>query len=577
MPAGQQALEEIKSAIQQGDREYARELLTRLLEAEPGRHDYWLLMSTVAETEREQVYCLNEALRLDPGNTQARQGLILMGKLPYEGVRTIPMELQRRDWQAELDAAEREVETLFWHSRRPALFGIAFLLVTIFITAGVLVRQFNQPPVEQRQVVIDNPTRTLVPSSTPALPTTTPYIDTAGLAWLEATYTPTPAYVNTPHPLNQDYAAALLAQSQGDRASAMRYLERAATQEPGAPDILYHLAEAHRLQGEFEPALRLYETAIQADADFAPAYLGRARALLALAPTNLENAKTDLVRAHELDPRLVEAAFELAALTLTEGDAVLAAGFLDTVAEYAANDPLFYYYHAQAALLEENFELALTASSQAVSLDRTFLPAYKTTGYSLLRTGQAGPAVPALTLYTENYPQDAEAFFWLAEAHRQLGALEAAVDAYTRSLAADANQVEVYQARGELYLELQRADLAVPDFNEVLHSDERILPARIGLARAYLLQSQAEAAYQQLSLALSARDVPEALLAEVYYYRAQSLEMLGELDGASRDWQMLLNFEGANAPAEWMDEAREHLADHSASVPTLNPASESGN
>lgn len=77
--ADEMLYQEAMKAIQKGDKTLARDLLTRLIKAEPQNSDYWLWLSTVVESVKERTYCLQEVIRRDPKNMTARQGLILMG------------------------------------------------------------------------------------------------------------------------------------------------------------------------------------------------------------------------------------------------------------------------------------------------------------------------------------------------------------------------------------------------------------------------------------------------------------------------------------------------------------------
>src|SRR5512137_1239843 len=90
-------LQEAIEAIRQGQRARARDLLTRLLRTNQNNAEYWLWMSSVVETTKEQIYCLQTVLRIDPQNASARQGLILLGARPPEGEVT-PVAPVRRKW-----------------------------------------------------------------------------------------------------------------------------------------------------------------------------------------------------------------------------------------------------------------------------------------------------------------------------------------------------------------------------------------------------------------------------------------------------------------------------------------------
>ena len=55
-------LREAIEAIQSGQRERARDLLTRLLRADKDNPEYWLWMSTSVGSVKEQIYCLKMVL-----------------------------------------------------------------------------------------------------------------------------------------------------------------------------------------------------------------------------------------------------------------------------------------------------------------------------------------------------------------------------------------------------------------------------------------------------------------------------------------------------------------------------------
>ena len=73
-------LKKAKKAVRQGQRVRARDLLTRLLRADQNNPEYWLWMSSVVETTKEQIYCLQQVLRLDAENSTAKLGLYQNGR-----------------------------------------------------------------------------------------------------------------------------------------------------------------------------------------------------------------------------------------------------------------------------------------------------------------------------------------------------------------------------------------------------------------------------------------------------------------------------------------------------------------
>ena len=92
--------QEVLVHIQRKEKSRARDLLTRLIKTNPNNPDYWLWMSAVTETMRERIYCLKEALRLDPNNEAAQRGLAMFGAIPVNPDLAAPLQHQKRRWES---------------------------------------------------------------------------------------------------------------------------------------------------------------------------------------------------------------------------------------------------------------------------------------------------------------------------------------------------------------------------------------------------------------------------------------------------------------------------------------------
>ena len=60
--ADDKMLQEAIEAVDNGHRDRARDLLTRLLKANQTNPKYWLWMSSVVESTKERIYCLQKVL-----------------------------------------------------------------------------------------------------------------------------------------------------------------------------------------------------------------------------------------------------------------------------------------------------------------------------------------------------------------------------------------------------------------------------------------------------------------------------------------------------------------------------------
>src|SRR5262249_46330200 len=76
--------EEALQAIKDGHRQRGRDLLTRLIKVDQSKPEYWLWMSATVDSEKEQIYCLQNVLKLDPNSVPARRGLVVLGALRPE-------------------------------------------------------------------------------------------------------------------------------------------------------------------------------------------------------------------------------------------------------------------------------------------------------------------------------------------------------------------------------------------------------------------------------------------------------------------------------------------------------------
>ncbi len=561
--ADDRMLQEAIEAVANGHRERARDLLTRLLRANQSNPKYWLWMSSVVESAKERKYCLQKTIQLDPANRAAKLGLILEGVTSPEEV-VQPATLQTRDWKAsyKTTALESRSKKMI---RTLAYIG-ASLLVLGFISLGILGPrishagnyagvQLTVTPVFETLAA----TATLLPTNTPRVVTPTPTFIGPTPLWmfLDATYTPTPLYINTPHPITEAYKAGIRAFQNGDFEEMVFFMEQAVRSEPDSEDIHYYLGEAYRLSGEPEQALFAYEKAIEANQNFAPAYLGRAIALTAIDPDF--DIESDLTVAASLDPFLAAAHLDLIAYYLSIEDIDQSLNLLETAKESFPESPLVYAYLSQALMAAGDYENALAAAETAYQLDQTILPVYRTLGELNLTSGKARQARHFLEIYLRYVKDESEAWANYGQAlFADPEQIEQAMQAFNLALELDENSMSALLHRGYAYLELGEGQLAVNDLFIARNLDRESFKASFGLARALSLSERYEDAISQFKgseqLASS-----EDQKAEVYYWRAQTFELMNDLQGAVADYSALLDMQSEAISEEWIEEAHTYL------------------
>ena len=560
-------LQEAIEAIRQKDKARARDLLTRLLKSDQNNAEYWVWMSATVETTKERVYCLETALKLDPENNAAKRGLVLLGaRKPDDNLQPFPLK-QVRVWEEEIEKeGEEPKEKGFKAFIRHPLVRVIGLLLIGAVAVGALIVLFSAPRTAYytpTRTAGPSPTFTLTPTAKGAIATQTPNPTFTGptplWAMLEATYTPTPLYVEVTHDIagRDTYRAAMNEFNRGNWEMAITFFQQLVQYEPGAVDGHYYIGEAYRFQEKYQEAFNAYTQATEIDPRFGPAYLGRARVLPYV------NSRVDIIeelnQAVEYAPDFLDVYLERAKYYLNNNRPEDALTDLESARGLVPDSPLVQYYLARIYLQRGDNELALEAAMLANELDLTLLEGYLVLGQAYAENDQLENALRVLQTYMIYEPDNPSALTILGAAYNLIGDYESAFEVLNHSLELDKIQGEAYLQRGIAYLELGNGLRAEDDFRNALRFFPRSFQAAIGIARSYYIRENYGEMYNRVEAARSWAVTNEDF-AQVYYWRAISLEELGRDDIAYRDWQLLLDLPGVNVPAEWRTYAQERMA-----------------
>ena len=559
--------QEVIAAVNKGETARARDLLTRLIQRNPSRADYWLWMSAVVDTQREQLYCLKEAQKREPSNPDVRRGLVILGVEPPDRELILPFDQQKRDWQKQLNRSA-DLQLTSSRVRQTLLYGGAGLLVVALLAGGVFGFSRRNAPaaVNLTPLATYGPSPTFLPTGTSSVPVTPPPpgVPTAPWLALKQPYTPTPIYVNTPHPRSEAYRTGLRSLSRGDYSGMITFMDQSIAIEPDAADLYFYKGEAYRLQKNLDQALTFYAQSVAKNPNFAPGYLGRALVNLSRPTPRSAEARRDLEKALEIDPDYQDARLSLAEVFLLQDDPEAAA----TVLEEAQDSPRMLLLRARVKMaLQEPVE-AETDARTAQQLDLSMLESYRVLGEILLINDQPQAAAEQLSIYLSyGGDQDAHAAAMLGTAYAQLDRSADALAAYEQSLQIDGNQPDVLLQRAALYRAQKEYLLAEQDLLSAQKIDRKSFVITTTLAQLYLEMEKAGNAYVQIS---SAEGMARTTLerAEVYYYRGLSLERLDKPDAAAKDWVKLAALEDTAIPAEWIATAGEFLARWFTPTPT---------
>ncbi len=572
-PAPKTTYEQAQEALQQGDWAEARRLLIRLLKRDPHNVEMWLLLSAVTTNPKERIDSLRQALRLDPENPLARRGLAFFANEADLTEKPVAVDL-RAEWEQRYRKPKRR-PTQGLHVRKPLLTALGLLLLAVLLFGGYALWQKIRP----RHLATPPPA--ITPSITPTIPATAtplPYTPTPQPLWalLDATYTPTPLFVDTPRP-REAYHRGLRALHRGKWADAVRYFKQLADREPAA-DLYYYLGLAYQGLGDLSAALEAFQRAIDLNPGFGPAYRARAWARMQAwataeeppSPTEFTQVEEDLEQALALapdDPETYRIALEY---WLTwRRDPQRAFQLLEQAEERLPDRPAQWaYYRAIAAYYSGDLTTAYAAIQKALEHDLTSLPAYLWQARIAYALGDLDTAREAIEVYHRYRPDDVEGLLLYAriQVEHPNGDLQGAIEALERLKSHSSPEVQ-----RQRYLLLGKAYLRLGLYDEALRYLEPVDQWIHSFETAMLVAEAERKAGRYGNAFLRYRDAVEraetdAQRYEARYWRAKMLMELGQTDVARDDWLAIYSAPPELVPWEWRVEAAQILG-----MPTPEP------
>ncbi len=566
--------QEAVEALRTGDRARAKDLLTRLLKTDQNNAMYWVWMSASVETNKERVYCLQTALRIDPENASAKRGMVLLGAAPPdETIQPFPVN-RPRAWEDELKLSHEKPK-----ERKPLLsnplvrlaglggLGAIVCALTFFLLILPNREQFTRPPTVTPG---PSPTFTLTPTFVNATAPVTPtFIGPTPLwALLPATYTPTSFYlpdVNDPQ-LTEILRAIKAAYAKGSWEEMRNYIQQGITVRPDLPDFLYLLGESYRFEDKQGEATDAYTRALALNENFGPAYVGMAR--LELARDENADVLGLLDFAIQASPNFIEAYLLRAEQKLKLGDANGALADLQAAENLNPGSALIHLGYSQAYLALGEAERSVASARRANEIDITILPVYLALGEAYAANNQPGEAAKALQTYMLYAPEDPAAYLQIGKLHFLAGEYEGAIEDLEKSIAYK-NDPLARLYHGLTLVELGRGPEAVFELDHALDFFPDSFAAHLGMVRALILDEKFGSAAIEADTALPLAETDEEKAA-VYYWRAKAYEQQpSRLADAKRDWEALLAMPENAMPSAWRREAQQRLA--ALTTPSVTP------
>jgi len=603
---------EALAAARAGNRVRARSLLTKLLKTDSSVVDYWVWMSSVVESQREKIYCLESALKLDPTNRAVLRGLTLMGaRVPSEAELAGAARIPRRQIAAVATGASVgggvRLPRLPWRVMAYAVGAVVALFTVGFIVRAV-VPFFGS---RQMSVAPTLPPQTVLASSTPETPTATATTIPATLrvqrtaiptelaqtplAFFVA-HTPTPTTVVgiTPHAAYEAYSSGLRALERGSYEQAEEFFDQVLDLDNTLPDVHYFKGEARRLYAMSDDgaddrsallggAIQSYDNAILKDSEYAPAYLGRGRALLERAviregrdALNGQDLPTDYARAFELDPTLVQAYVAQAEFMRSVSLWKNTEETLQAALDVGLRDPIIYILIAEAQLHRGKNEAALENAIEGSGSDPTDIDGYFILGRTFVRLEQYDQALQPLLTYVAYRAEDHRGWSDLGRTQLELGDQPPAAFSLNQALTIKADYSPAYIGRGWLNLDLGDGQSALTDFQKALQFGQETFEMYLGLGHAYYLIGDLQEGLNQASTAMTLAaladdcEILDRDISRGYHLRAIIAEASDELtDYAIQNWEWILALE---CPDPFIRElAEEHLLILTGDIPIPSP------
>lgn len=551
----EEMFKEAVKAAKAGERVKAKDLFTRLIKADSAKVDYWLWMSALVETEKEQIFCLQNALKIDPNSTAARRGLVVLGALRPEeaGLSAAPsieeaaVEMpSARAGQGSGALGGLDVFLSRPRNRQMVMLvgGTAALLAVVICAIAFLPSLLGGLRPTQVAGVTNTPT--LAPTDTPA-PTTTitptavvnpcsapadPVPSTPLAAYLCLTQVPTPLLIATEPSVAEAYTTMKRGYADGDWQKILNNEAQVKELLPDSARVYFYVAEAYRQTGNTRSALSNYTTATQKDANFAPAFWGKA--VIEVAQNQTSAALRDWENAIKADPNFVSPYIDRANYYTAIGRADNALADMEAARLVAPSNALVMATLANVYVDNGLAQQGLEAAQQALTIDPGMALAYYARGRAQYMLGEFKTAEADLSLaYRYVVALDAP-FPSLHQAtvlyNVALGKIGVGDDATALTLLIQALDLyeafpQAHLARGQIYLRAEDYENARPDFNTAISQfqakdsdNPAIFEAYMGNGLAFLGLGRPDSAVTNFQLV--ARNQPENFQAFLFWGQA---------------------------------------------------------
>jgi tetratricopeptide (TPR) repeat protein len=201
--------------------------------------------------------------------------------------------------------------------------------------------------------------------------------------------------------------------------------------------------------------------------------------------------------------------------------------------------------YANARLRSGDFESALDAYDEAITMDPTYVAAYYNRGLTYVNLGALDLALEDFNQVLALDPDYVPAYRQRAQIHARRGHLERALADYDAALGRSPDDAVLYNDRANIYYRLNLYDRAIENYDEALRLDPDYIEAYLNRGLARVAQDDAVGALEDYNRALR-RDAQRAV---AYHYRGQAYAALERYSEALADYERAVNLNPRYAAA----------------------------
>jgi len=542
-------LTEAIAAVRAGDHTRARDLLSRLLKMDSANPEYWLWMSSVVETDRERIYCLQSVLRNDPTNRAALRGLTILGAhLPQSDELSTSIKIPHRKLTPPSRISPTTLPTKYAWQTIAGVIG--FLIVIVFITINLFrpratgVAPTLAPPTSTFTSVPPTPTHTPVPLESVLLrtPIPTTLSGTPLASLLSITPTLTPLIGITPRSKYEAYNSAVTAMERGDFNESIQYIDQVIDLDPNLADAYYLLGEAYRLLGKLPEAETAYQQALGFNPIMASAYLGLGRIQLQKNPAILPE---NINQAISYDPTLLPAYLIKAEILSRNQDWEQLAETAQNALNNGCNTPQLYIYLGEAQFHLERYVQSLESLLRGSANDPSIFKAYLLLGEVLVKLNRFQEALSPLQTHLAYQSDDPVGWSNLGAAYYALKDYGNSEIAFNQALALNTSDRLAYHLRGLIRLNQKRYQEALSDLLQVKSLGESSDDLLMAITNAYYGSGDLSNTLNYTKLLIETSDnnriLTEALMLQILIFNSQIPPLQEE---ALLTWKTILELEG---------------------------------